>query len=146
MKFIDHLCDTLLRALGLAAFSPWDNGSSMQQPMAGYPAHSALKTMSPSPKDSSSIIETGASVEQLGNGPIFSPPNSSPGFTCDYSAMKGWRHTASSRSRNQWLENPNGGIYNIFTDYESSSPEGITRKVYHLLSPRSIHYHGHVTN
>ena len=152
MRFFDNLCDTLLRALGLAALSPWDNGSSMQQPMAGNPAHSTLKAISPSTKLPSPIVKTGAPVEQLRKGPIFSPPNSSPDFACDYSAMKGWRHTASSASRNQWLEHPvtseepTAGVYDIFTDYESSWPEGITRKVYDPSSLRSFHYHGHVTD
>lgn len=67
-------------------------------------------------------------------GPIFKPPNASPGFLCDYSAMKGWKHAGGVGARGLWLNHPNdakypfGGVYDIFTDYDDFSPIGITRK------------------
>lgn len=68
-------------------------------------------------------------------GPIFKPPNASPGFVCDYSAMKGWKHAGGVGARGLWLNHPNdakypfGGVYDIFTDYDDYAPIGITRKV-----------------
>ena len=76
---------------------------------------------------------------RLPPGPIFAPPNASPGFRCDYSKMRGWRHAAGSSNRNAWLEKPimdsdsTGGIYNIFTNYDQYAPIGITRKVGYLV-------------
>ena len=77
-------------------------------------------------------------------GPIFSPPNSSPGFLCDYTAMRGWKHVGGSTKRNNWLEKPimdsdaTGGIYNIFTNYDQYSPIGTLRQVsFPLTSPPS---------
>lgn len=67
-------------------------------------------------------------------GPIFQPPNASPGFLCDYSAMKGWKHAGGVGARALWLnhfndaKHPFGGVYDIFTDYDDFAPIGITRK------------------
>lgn len=67
-------------------------------------------------------------------GPIFKPPNASPGFVCDYTAMKGWKHAGGVGARGLWLNHPNdakhpyGGVYDIFTDYDDFAPIGITRK------------------
>ncbi|KAG8531800.1 uncharacterized protein KY384_003436 [Bacidia gigantensis] len=75
--------------------------------------------------------------EVLPPGPIFAPPNSNMDFICDYSAMRGWKHTAGPGKRNQWLEkpisesSPEGGVFDIFTDYDRFAPIGVTRK-YHL--------------
>lgn len=68
-------------------------------------------------------------------GPIFAPPNASPNFVCNYSAMRGWRHSAGNGARHEWLEKPimdtdsTGGIYNIFTNYDQYAPIGTTRSV-----------------
>ena len=44
---------------------------------------------------------------QLPEGPIFKPPNSSPDFICNYSAIRGWKHTAGPGARTQWLKKTN---------------------------------------
>ena len=68
-------------------------------------------------------------------GPIFKPPNATPGFVCNYTAMRGWRHAAGGASKTAWLEKPimdsddTGGVYNIFTNYDQYAPVGITRQV-----------------
>lgn len=73
--------------------------------------------------------------KDLPPGPIFAPPNASPEFVCNYTAMRGWRHTAGGTARNQWLEKPimdsdsTGGIYNIFTNYDQYAPIGTLRQV-----------------
>ncbi|KAL9126844.1 MAG: hypothetical protein Q9217_004171 [Psora testacea] len=138
MKFFDALCETVTRALGLASLSPWKNEPGLQHPLgpsetleALFPIHTAP------PRALETISRAKASKSQLEPGPIFSPPNSSPNFACDYSAMRGWKHTAGVGARNQWLEkpiseeDPTGGIYNVFTNYDLYAPVGITRK-YHL--------------
>lgn len=171
MKFIDSLCETVTRALGLSALASWDNGASVNQPLGPHgvlkpvqdqhqfqarpTAPPALHTLFPSKpkkaaKDDFQIygksekeaslraqkLDAG-SVEDadLPPGPVFHPPNASPDFLCDYTRMRGWRHTGSVGQRNQWLEKPimdsdnTGGIYNIFTNYDQYSPLGTTRKV-----------------
>ena len=58
-------------------------------------------------------------------------------FVCDYTAMRGWRHTGGAYARGAWLEkeisgdDTTGGVYNIFTNYDQYSPIGIKRKVLH---------------
>lgn len=80
----------------------------------------------------------------LPTGPIFKPPNSSQNFTCDYSKMTGWKHTAGPGARTQWLEktnspdNPYGGVYDIWTDYEKFWPTGTTRQVCELSNERTF--------
>ncbi len=155
MRFIEGLCETLTRALGLLTLSPWNQDTGLQQPVGPsqvrQPSQS-LETLFPVPEPYNPQ-EGGISLQYeklpvgkpphviLPDGPIFAPPNARPGFVCDYTAMKGWRHTATAASRTAWLEKPigdedaTGGIYNIFTNYDRFAPIGIVRKVgnaYHL--------------
>ena len=89
-------------------------------------------------------MDSSAKDQALGAGPIFKPPNSSPGFACDYSAMKGWRHTAGIGARTQWLSHsidadyPMGGVYDIFTNYDLYTPIGVKRHV-SIISNSSPH-------
>jgi hypothetical protein len=154
MKFIDSLCETLTRALGLLTLSPWNHDSNLQQavgPSWGEHPPQALETLFPAFDQQ----EGGISLEyeklpvgrppkvELPKGPVFAPPNASPGFTCDYTAMKGWRHTAGPGMRNAWLEKPigddsaTGGVYNIFTNYDRYAPIGTVRKVMHTICNHS---------
>lgn len=179
MKFIESICETVTRALGLSSLSPWAN-SPAQNPVhphgtvAAHGAHGAEKTphgthFDKAPKGvdpnenwypqlpaenlfppNVDPFEDGARgvrlleeklpvgeppKVELPPGPIFAPPNASPGFTCDYTKMKGWRHTAGSGMRGSWIERPisdydaTGGIYNIFTNFDRFAPVGIVRKV-----------------
>ena len=138
MKLFESICETVTRALGLSAFSTWSHEGLSQHalPTPGIQG-AALPTRNGPPLavETVSNTEPGKSRVKLPKGPVFSPPNSSPGFKCDYSAMEGWRHTAAAGSRTNWLEktisddDPTGGIYNIFTDYDHFTPKGIIREV-----------------
>ena len=188
MKFIQALCETVTRALGLSTLSPWDQDIS-QQPVGAHfrvnkihgqetiqggahhtpvvntrlaqpthEAHSLFPTKDIFANDPFRAAtddhaapggEREASMQgyslphssfskpdtRLPPGPVFAPPHASPGFVCDYSAMRGWRHAAGSSNRNAWLEKPimdsdsTGGIFNIFTNYDQYAPRGITRQV-----------------
>jgi len=185
MKFFQGLCETITQALGLSAFSSWDQDTSLRQPL-GHPYHAvkpiqgketlryeppqthaiqALETLfPPNPSGASSDqddsfnqreqeislqnqkLPVGKSPDsKLPPGPIFSPPNARTGFMCDYSAMRGWRHTAGNNMRANWLEKPimdsdtTGGIYNIFTNYDQYAPIGTLRKVRLLSMAPSVH-------
>lgn len=149
MKFIEGLCEAVTRALGLSAFSPWSHSQQPVGPSQTEDAHISLQTLFPNSQDRlpGHLQDEGITLpyeklpgvplprRPLPPGPKFGPPNASPGFTCDYSAMRGWKHTASGINRNLWLEKPigdddsSGGIYNIFTNYDRFVPVGITRKV-----------------
>ena len=142
MKFFDRICETLTRALGLTALSPWANDGGFQRPLQTPVIQEALFPTSNGPPLAAETLQSThpwRPKPKLPPGLVFSPPNSSPGFTCNYSAMRGWKHTAASGNRISWLEksiskdDPTGGIYNIFTDYDQYSPIGITRKVCRLL-------------
>ena len=148
MGFFNSLCETLTRALGLSAMSPWRE-TSQQQPLAAdvipgarLPANAQLPPLKGPKLDNDIIfyedyIHTEAQTQP---GPIFHPPNASPGFLCDYSAMKGWRHSGDAGSRNNWLSHgsdrdyPYGGTYDIFTDYAHYAPTGTVRKVMPRIS------------
>jgi FtsP/CotA-like multicopper oxidase with cupredoxin domain len=150
MKFLEGLCEALTRALGLSAVSPWNHDTDSQQAIgpsqAQEPPHTVetLFPATPINEDDEGISlqyqklpQGKAPTVQLPDGPVFAPPNGSPGFFCDYRAMKGWKHTASRDNRGAWLEKPigdddsTGGIYNIHTNYDQYAPIGTTRK-YHL--------------
>ena len=146
MKFIEGICEAVTRALGLSTLSPWGHN---QQPVGPSPVEDSihhLQTLFPSTPSKAS--EDGGFLGAyeklpvgkepaiaLPPGPVFAPPNASPGFTCNYTKMKGWRHTGGSGQRNNWLEksigddDSDGGLYNIFTNYDRFVPVGITRKV-----------------
>ena len=138
MKLFESICETITRALGLSAFSIWSHEDLSQ---GALPTPATQGVAFPTSNGPPLAVETipsvgpGKSEAKLPKGPVFSPPNSSPGFKCDYSAMEGWRHTAAAGSRTNWLEktisddDPTGGIYNIFTDYDYFTPKGITREV-----------------
>lgn len=73
------------------------------------------------------------------DAPRFNPPSNvdspEPIIDCNYPTMKGWVHDHSDK-RN-WLKyvgngNPTPEEYNISTDYEKYTPEGVTRKVSRL--------------
>lgn len=135
MKFVQGLCETVTRALGLSAFSSWDRDPAEQhrvgphgiiQPVEAketspatahlaenlFPLPSSARHGSPGDREEEisllhQRLPVGAmSEEDLPPGPIFSPPQSRQGFYCDYSAMKGWSHVAGSGNRNAWLEKP----------------------------------------
>ena len=106
MRFFDDLCETVVRALGLSAFTPWVHQSGTQQPLAG-------------------ILQEDV---DLPPGPSFKLPNSQ--ITCDYSAMKGYTFVERGPV-GSWLEPPDRQHprFDIFTDYESIAPQGVTRFV-----------------
>ena len=111
MRFLDTLCETVVRALGLSALTQWRDPHGSQQPLGG-------PTLEPD-------------TTLLPNGPRFQLPNSK--IICDYSAMKGYRFVGLNQSNTvgSWLEPPNSSLpaYNIHTDYEKMTPQGITRHV-----------------
>lgn len=149
MRFLQGLCEALARALGLSALSPWNLDTNSQQAVGpsrvGEPPQ-VLETLFPATKPFKQQ-EGGISLQYeklpggqpfkstLPDGPVFAPPNASPGFYCNYTAMKGWRHTGGVGMRGAWLEKPigdddtTGGIYNIFTNYDQYAPIGVVRKV-----------------
>ena len=169
MKFFDRLGEILTRALGLTSLSPWTDEPSSQRPLAladvgelypivdtppmtqAVPAVSTSTIDEPSvavgtqPTHIAKVVNIKNNDDNVPNGPVFAPPNSSPGFVCDYSAMKGWRHAGSSGSRTSWLEkpisenDPTGGVFNIFTNYEAYHPIGITRRVRRIARSKFCH-------
>jgi hypothetical protein len=174
MKFFEGLCETLTRALGLLALSPWTHDMNSQQPVGPSqvqePPHT-LETLFPTSPvratgEASQLFDeqdSGISLQYqklpagkapkvtLPDGPIFAPPNASPGFVCDYRAMKGWRHSGGGGARNAWLEKPigdedaTGGVYNIRTNYDQYAPIGTTRKVriaHHLAAAAPVFFPG----
>ena len=137
MRFFENLCEALTRALGLSALSPWSQQTEDQRPFVVDKIQSnanddfaVVETSAPS-----ILIAESATATGLPDGPRFKPPNAGDNFYCDYTKMKGWRHTANSGSRTSWLEkpisadDPTGGIYDILTDYDEYWPEGTIRKV-----------------
>lgn len=172
MKFFERLCEVVTSALGLSKFSQWDQHdqvsifgndavSSMDNPLPSVheaaPAtnneyHSApvqdaglinhMDTLFPASMDPDLVDRTGWFEDD--NGPIFKPPNGSPGFLCDYTAMKGWKHAGGVGARGMWLSHPNdakhpfGGVYDIFTNYDDFAPVGITRKVCVVLNDKAL--------
>lgn len=70
-------------------------------------------------------------VEALPGAPgRFHPPAGNPknpGFTCDYSAMKGWYPCSTPEDRGCWLRHRDGREFNLHTNYENFAPVGITR-------------------
>lgn len=109
MRFLEALCETVVRALGLSAMTKWGKSSTDQQPLGGY-------------------VEVDAGLPP---GPKFSLPNSK--ITCDYSAMRGYKYAGGSQTGpvGSWLVPPDDKhpAYNIFTDYENEAPQGIIRHV-----------------
>ena len=145
MGFFNSLCETLTGALGLSTVSQW-GATPPQQPLAldvvrnvRSPSGGHVPSLK-APKRDNDVIYSEDYVYSNRHhgapaGPIFHPPNASPNFKCNYSAMRGWKHSASSGSRTQWLSHaadsdfPYGGTYDIDTDYNKFAPTGITRKV-----------------
>ena len=146
MKLFDRLCETLTSALGLSALGlPWSHDSTSQQLLSEDLEPSVVIEAKEPPLAVETLSPTISQKEDMYNfdpglpkGPIFKPPNSSPDFTCDYSAMRGWKHTAGVGARTQWLERsnspeyPDGGVFDIWTDYDSFWPTGTTRRVREL--------------
>lgn len=143
MGFFESFCKTLTGALGLSALSQWGEIPEQQPlsmdvaPGVRFPSDAHLPRLKV-PKRPNDVIfseDYHHSERQTEPGPIFHPPNASPGFDCDYSAMKGWRHSADAGARTQWLSHsadddfPYGGTYDINTDWGKYAPTGITRKV-----------------
>ena len=132
MRFLEALCETLVRALGLSTFTGWESSLTNQQPLVGDVQHDV----------------------ELPKGPKFQLPNAK--ITCDYSAMKGYKFVGGSQTGpvGSWLEPPDDKdpVYNIFTNYEDATsqgtPQGITRvvclscttfdKLYGLLADSTI--------
>jgi hypothetical protein len=83
-------------------------------------------------------------VADPNGSPRFKPPSSQPfdGFFCEYPKMKGWRFCSTPENRSCWLTNDKGGIYDINTDYEKHSPEGIVRKYYLNVTDGTINADG----
>ena len=81
-------------------------------------------------------------------GPIFAPPgrdlgDDGSGFTCDYSAMTGWKECSSSSDRGCWLQNPQSGAsFDVNTNYEADTPIGITREYFLTVGPQSLNLDG----
>jgi FtsP/CotA-like multicopper oxidase with cupredoxin domain len=105
-------------------------------PKAVFPSDAHLPLLKVPKRDNDVIFseDFAFSKGQTKKGPVFHPPNGSPGFKCDYSRMMGWTHSADSGARTQWLSHsadedyPYGGTYDIHTDYDHFAPTGITRK------------------
>ena len=165
MKFFQRLCEVVTSALGFSQLSQWDNHDQVSifsndavaavdaadshrpsgqdrgptfhnfHPAPGQDAGlvNYMDKLFPADHDLDQVDRTG--ILDSDAGPIFKPPNASPGFVCDYSAMKGWKHAGGVGARGLWLSRPNdaknpfGGVYDIFTDYDDYAPVGITRKV-----------------
>ena len=175
MKFFDSVCETVTRALGLAALAGYDHepnsplkpqhtlknvhAKEIVRPVTkavkplhtlfpnandNDPFHAASGRPAPNGEREQEISlqrqklpvgEPDFDDSDLPPGPVFMPPNASPGFKCDYSAMRGWSHTAGSITRSAWLEKPimdtdeTGGVYNIKTNYDQYAPIGTHRTV-----------------
>lgn len=64
---------------------------------------------------------------------IVRPELASPGFTCSYPSLKGWKSCNTATSRDCWIQDPARrqplfSQYDIHTDYESETPRGVTRE------------------
>lgn len=66
-------------------------------------------------------------------GVIIHPEHASPGFTCSYPSLEGWKSCNSPDDRSCWLKDsranqPYFSQYDIHTDYETVWPQGVTRE------------------
>lgn len=71
-------------------------------------------------------------------GPVFQPAGAENNFTCDYSAMVGYRACNSVSDRQCWLKptSRKNMTFDIHTNYEDFHPVGTTREVMHI--PRKV--------
>lgn len=91
------------------------------------------------------VLQADLSVEVphiAAGGPVFSPPShpQDPGevLQCDYSPMGNqWVSCSTPGDRTCWLAGPGGQRFDINTNYETSAPTGITRKVSIALGLRA---------
>lgn len=122
MQLVSRLWAIVTTVLRIGSLSPVPDDSigslSVQIPFRVEPSTSSTLN---SPKDGASIAEDAA-------GPIFIPPGTNTGFTCDYSAMKGWETCTTERDRQCWLRRRiDGKRFDVFTNYEEEMPVGIDR-------------------
>ena len=116
MYLVDRLWVVITTFVNVVTLSPFQNGSIGQNP---------LQMSSPVATPSSIITSVGVQP-----GPVFRPPGTPEDstFYCNYSAMVGWVACSNPWDRKCWLERVSDGKkYDIFTDYESDAPTGITR-------------------
>jgi hypothetical protein len=122
MKLFERLCEVVTSALGLSKVSLW--GQHNQYSIMGDEPPLSTHLDTPIANDAGLVsdtephipvahdagllnyMDTLTSSQESDAGPIFKPPNASPGFLCVYSAMKGWRHTGGIGARTQWLSHP----------------------------------------
>lgn len=76
--------------------------------------------------------------------PVFRPPGSNiDHFVCNYTNMKGFAPCGTSDDQSCWLRNAQTGQeFNITTDYENTTPLGITRVYYLNVTDGSINANG----
>lgn len=108
MKLFDKCWATVLYLLDVVTLTSWSDRLGTQQPLHG------------------SIGLT----DYEDHYPIFHPPNGPEYFQCDYTAMgTDWVNCSTPTNRGCWLRNKvTGEQYDINTDYETKTPQGITRK------------------
>jgi hypothetical protein len=111
MKLIDRVWTCITYVLSCLSLSPFTELGGVEQavlpPPSGHPNHGKPK------------------------GPSFKPPGGrlkGPGadFTCEYPSMTSYTFCSKPGNRSCWLTSP-GFTYDINTNYETNTPQGIQR-------------------
>lgn len=135
MRIFDSWWTSLVYVFDLATFSTWsDRHHPHQQALKATPTSGSLgdgPVFQP--------VHYPDAVDNIAAGPNDRiilppyPPNDRPtpeeSIFCDYTAMGSqWLACNTNKTRDCWLKGPAGKQFNITTDYELSTPIGITRK------------------
>ena len=125
MKLFEQIWTTITCVTNWLTFSSFDSTDHWQQPLA-LQSGEPFKLDHPFPD--------GAATAAEAYGPIFTPPTARVApydgydYTCNYTAMTGYKYCSTEQDRGCWLHNPTTGErFDIYTDYETKTPIGIDR-------------------
>ena len=131
MRFSDSWWSSLLYIFDFASLSTFNEKQTEQHALlSNIPVTDVVSGPAVPPQ----VTHKEDSVSHVGSSdqPIFFPPyaddhNSKNRIQCDYTKMWPEWKPCNDENRQCWLKGPNGQKYNITTDYELKTPQGITR-------------------
>lgn len=125
MKFLDKIWTAITCVTNWLTLSPIESTDRGQQTLGEK--FGAIHTLD-------HVVSQGAATRTQEPGPVFTPPTARVApydgynYTCDYSAMMGYRYCSTEQDRGCWLQNDEtGDRYDIYSDYETKTPQGIDR-------------------